>query len=134
MPTCQVPTLIDMKERLKKDWNSSVYAFFSPIPDIQYVDSRRSHVFKCLAHGCSKTIRRFLDKGDAKSTSNMWKHARSCYGEDVVNEIAQAKEIKTARKAVKSYIANGTITTAFERKGKGHVGFSLQQHTKSETK
>ncbi|KIL63968.1 hypothetical protein M378DRAFT_48599, partial [Amanita muscaria Koide BX008] len=119
-------------ERLMKDWNSPVYAFFSR-PAIEYVDSRRSHVFKCLARGCNKTIRRYLDKGDAKSTSNMWKHARTCYGEDVVNEITNAKDMKTARKAVKNYVANGTITAAFERKGKGKVTYSHRQHTKSET-
>ncbi|KAM6502846.1 hypothetical protein JOM56_002823, partial [Amanita muscaria] len=120
-------------ERLMKDWNSPVYAFFSR-PAIEYVDSRRSHVFKCLARGCNKTIRRYLDKGDAKSTSNMWKHARTCYGEDVVNEITNAKDMKTARKAVKNYVANRTITAAFERKGKGKVTYSHRQHTKSETK
>ncbi|KIL55689.1 hypothetical protein M378DRAFT_50957, partial [Amanita muscaria Koide BX008] len=100
---------------LQKDWSSPVYAFFGLVPDIEYVDGRRSHVFKCLARSCSKTIRRYLDKGDAKSTSNMWKHTRSCYGEDVVAQIAEAKDIKTARKAVKGYIANGTITAAFEQ-------------------
>ncbi|KIL66159.1 hypothetical protein M378DRAFT_45888, partial [Amanita muscaria Koide BX008] len=116
-------------ERLMKDWNSPVYAFFSRIPAIEYVDSRRSHVFKCLAHGCKKTIRRYLDKGDAKSTSNMWKHAHSCYGEDIVNQITEAKDMKTARNGVKSYIANGSITASFERKRKGKVTYSHRQHT-----
>jgi len=99
-----------------KDWGSPVYAFFGPVPEIEYIDGRRTHVFKCLTRGCSRTIRRYLDKGDAKSTSNMWKHARSCYGEDIVNEIAEA------------------ITVAFERKGMGQVSFSARQHTKSEAK
>ena len=117
-----------------KDWGSPVYAFFGPVPEIEYIDGHRTHVFKCLAHGCSRTIQRYLDKGDAKSTSNMWKHARSCYGEDIVNEIAEAKDIKTARSGVKSYIANGSITVAFERKGMGQVSFSARQHTKSEAK
>ncbi|KIL65171.1 hypothetical protein M378DRAFT_77253 [Amanita muscaria Koide BX008] len=119
-------------ERLIKEWVSPIYAFFSPTPAIEYTDGRRSHVFKCLARSCSKTIRRYLDKGDAKSTSNMWRHARSCYGEDVVNEISEAKDIKTARKGVKSYLANGTITAAFERKGKGKITYSHRPHTKSE--
>ncbi|KIM50610.1 hypothetical protein SCLCIDRAFT_145040 [Scleroderma citrinum Foug A] len=60
--------------QLKRDWNSPIYAFFSPSPTIEYVGGRCSHVFKCTTKGCGKTVRRFLDKSDACSTGNLHKH------------------------------------------------------------
>jgi len=46
------------------------------------------HVFECAAGKCKarngRDVRRFLDKGDAKSTSNMRKHAKGCWGEEAV--------------------------------------------------
>lgn len=72
-------------ERLMKEWLSPVYAFFNPMPCIVDVDGRRAHEFKCSARGCTTTIRRFLDKKDARSTGNMRKHVKSCWGQDVLN-------------------------------------------------
>ncbi|KAG0692323.1 hypothetical protein DFH29DRAFT_754264, partial [Suillus ampliporus] len=66
---------------LQKGWTSPVYAFFEPTPNIEYTDGRCSHVFKCLGKNCKQRVRRYLDKGDAKSTSNMTKHVKSCWGE-----------------------------------------------------
>jgi hypothetical protein len=119
---------------MKKDWNSPVYAFFAPNPIIEYVGGRRSHLFKCRAKGCNKRVRRFLDKGDATSTGNMRKHVKSCWGEDVFNEVLTAKNTEAARDAVKSYLANGSITTAFECKGDSQIQYSHRQHTKMETR
>ncbi len=125
-------------ERLKKDWNAPVYAFFYPTPLIEYVgeppNRRRYHVFKCMGKGCTTMIRRYLDKGDAKSTSNMLKHVRTCkgWGEDVYNSISEAKDIKVAQASVKGYLANGSITVAFAKQGK--VTYSSRQHTKAETR
>ena len=67
-------------ERLTKEWRAPIYAFFHPIPTIVYEDGRRAHAFHCAATQCkhqSRGVRRFLDKGDAKSTGNMRKHARN---------------------------------------------------------
>ncbi|KAF9230693.1 hypothetical protein BU15DRAFT_56970, partial [Melanogaster broomeanus] len=67
--------------RLMKDWNSPIYAFYEPVPTIEYENGRRCHVFKCTARGCKHRVRRYLDKSDATSTGNMRKHVKSCWGE-----------------------------------------------------
>ncbi|KAF8119170.1 hypothetical protein EV363DRAFT_1463993 [Boletus edulis] len=65
--------------RMMKDWISPIYAFFDPVPVIEEVNGRHSHVFKCSARGCKVKIRRFLDKKDACSTGNMRRHANKCW-------------------------------------------------------
>ena len=56
-------------------WTSYIYAFFDPVPEIEYVDNRRTHVFQCSACGCKQPrLRRFLDTKDRSSTSNMAGH------------------------------------------------------------
>ncbi|KAG2740566.1 hypothetical protein P692DRAFT_201840419 [Suillus brevipes Sb2] len=119
----QTPT-----ERFMKDWISPVYTFFEPFPKIVEENGRRAHVFKCQGKGCKATVRRYLDKGDARSTGNMRKHVRSCWGE----EAKDANEVR--KKIVGSVLRNGSITASFERKGKGKITYSHRQHTKAETK
>jgi hypothetical protein len=93
------------------------------------------HEFKCLARGCKQTVRRFLDKKDARSTGNMRKHVRSCWGAAVLEAAGQAKDAREVReKIVKSVLRDGSITAAFERKGKGNITYSNRQHTKAETR
>ncbi len=123
-----------LPERIKKDWSSPIYGFFASNPIIEYVGGRRSHVFKCRGKGCNKRVRRFLDKSDAKSTSGLHRHIKKCWGEDVHHKILKAKNIQEARHAVKSYIANRTITAAFERKGNVQNQYSHRQHSKVETR
>jgi hypothetical protein len=120
-------------DRLKKKWNSPIYGFFKPTPEIKYVDNRRSHVFLCAAKGCSAGVRRFVDR-DA-STSNLRKHAKKCWGEDTVKAADTAKSAQEVRdKIVSSILRNGSITATFERKGSANVTYSHRQHTKTETK
>jgi hypothetical protein len=121
-------------ERLSKRWTSPIYAFFNPSPDIEYVNGRRCHVFKCAAKRCKQRVRRFLDKGDAGSTSNLRKHALSCWGEVSVKSITALANIEDARESVNSNQETGSITASFERKGKGKMTYSHRQHTKTETK
>jgi stalled ribosome alternative rescue factor ArfA len=46
-----------------------------------------------------------------------------------------AKDTNEARKKiVGEYLHDGTITTSFERKGKGKVSYSHRQHTRTETR
>jgi hypothetical protein len=104
------------------------------MPDIEYVTGRRCHVFQCGAKSCKQRIRRFLDKRDAGSTSNLRKHAISCWGEASVTAIVALADIKDARESVASLKESGSITAAFEKKGKGKVTYSHRQHTKTETK
>src|ERR1700709_1428235 len=122
-------------ERLQKGWTSPVYAFFEPTPSIEYVNGRRSHVFKCMGKGCKQRVRRYLNKGDAKSTSNMAKHAKSCWGPEAYEAAQDAKSAGAAREGViEGLLGSGTITSSFERKSKGKVTYSHKQHTKTETK
>lgn len=87
----------------------------------------------CLNHG--RGVRRFLDKKDNKSTSNLRKHAKKCWGEDVVKMADNAKNAQEVRETtVKGALNLQSITTAFERKGKGKVTYSHRQHTKAESR
>ena len=121
-------------DRLQKKWTSPTYAFFHPTPDVEYIGGWRCHVFKCGTKGCKQRIRRFLDKGDAGSTSNLRKHAISCWGEASVTAVINLANIKDARESVQTMKETGSITAAFERKGKGKATYSHRQHTKTETK
>lgn len=62
----------------------------------------------------------------------MCKHMKACWGEDVLQQVLQIKDHHMAHKAVKNYKKNGTITTAFEWKGKGKVKYSHLPLTKME--
>ena len=118
-----------------KDWVSPVYAFFNPKPRINVVNGRRVHEFKCRAKGCNATTRRFLDKKDARSTGNMRKHVKACWGEDILAAADDAKDANEARtKIVGGILRNGSITASFECKGKGKVVYSHCQHTRAETR
>jgi hypothetical protein len=119
------------------DWTSPVYAFFERKPCIVNINGRRAHDFKCSARGCKAKIRRYLDKKDARSTGNMRKHVKSCsgWGSNVLSAADDAKDANEVRtKVVKTFARDGTITTAFERKGKGKVTYSNRQHTRLETR
>jgi hypothetical protein len=93
--------------KLTKEWTSPVYAFFQPTPNIGYEDGRRYHSFKCAGKSCTKTICRYLDKKDAKSTSNLRKHAKSCWGEAAVRAVDQAKNATEARDKIVVILWNG---------------------------
>lgn len=122
-------------ERMMKRWTSPVYAFYCPIPDIKYVDGRRAHIFKCMAKSCKYTCRRFLDGPDRSSTGNLIKHIKMCWGEAAYEAATDCGHANEARQSVvKPLTMTGTITTAFDRKGKGKVSYRHRQHTKTETK
>ena len=82
-------------------------------------------------------MRRYLDKADKGSTSNMHKHAKNCWGTEIVSKALQTKNeltIKEVRKSLsEAKLQDGTITALFERKGKETV-FSIKQHTYLETR
>lgn len=129
--------------RLSDDWVSPVYAFFHPVPDITYnAQGRRAHAFRCSATACRgkgkggdrRVVRRFLDTKDRKSTSNLKRHAIVCWGVETVRKALEAKvDIGSARKTLGD-MKDGSITAAFERKGRGKVRYSHRQHTKMETR
>ncbi len=125
-------------EKLLKDWDAPIYVFFKPEPTIQYHEGRKAHVFECAASHCrckTKYVRRFLDTKDAKSTSNLRRHAKLCWGDDTVAAADDTRDVKSAREALsKRKDLNGSITAAFERAGKGKVTYSHRQHTKKESR
>lgn len=120
------------QERMMIDWKSNIYAFFAPVPDIEYVNGRRCHVFKCLGKHCKHAVRRFLDKADKSSTGNMHKHVKACWGMEVLSSISGACTLESARQGITSYKSNGSIVSALNVKGK--VTYSNRQSTKTETR
>ena len=76
-------------ELLSKDWNSPIYVFFKPTPSIEYIKECHVHIFECNAKHCKgkgngHMVHRYLDTTNAKLTSNLHKHVKICWGEDVV--------------------------------------------------
>ena len=102
------------------------------------------HEFICVAPHCNRKWTRpwmvwwYLDKVDRGSTSNMHKHAKTCWGMEIVSKVLETKNELTINEVCKSLskanLQDGTITTLFERKGKGNVSFSMKQHTYMETR
>lgn len=129
---------------MAKDWTSPIYGFFESRPAIEVVDGRRCHEFKCAATFCKgkgmnpRIVRRYLDKADRGSTSNMHKHAKGCWGGEIVSRALETKKdltINEVRESLaKAKLQDGTITALFQRQGKGNVSFSMKQHTYTETR
>ena len=99
---------------MMKEWNSPVYSFFTPVPDIEYIDKRCCHLFGCLAKGCKHKVGQYLDISDKVSTGNMHKHVRSCWEEDILKTICKAKNLTVACNGVKNYTNKGSITATFK--------------------
>jgi hypothetical protein len=76
-----------------------------------------------------------LDTGDAKSTGNLRKHAKRCWGEEIVAAADKAKNANDVRNTtIKGCLNLESITAAFERTGKGKVSYSHRQHTTTEAR
>lgn len=122
-------------DKLRKSWMSPIYAFFDHKVDITYVEGRPCIEFICSAKNCKGVngpqVRRFLDKKDRGSTSNMWQHAMKCFGEGVIKQSKQST-IKEVRKGLARYKENGSIALAFEAQGQGVVTYSNQPLSKIE--
>ena len=129
-------------ERLCDEWTSPIYAFFQATPSIETVDGRRVHEFRCSASHCKgrgknpRIVRPYLDTSDRNSTGNLRKHARLCWGDEILRGADDCGDLESARKGLDKArkLQDGSITTSFERKGKGKVTFSHRQHTKAQTR
>jgi len=131
--------IISSVERLSKDWNAPIYVFFRKVPRIEYVNDRRAHVFECAAGRCrgknGRDVRRFLDTGDAKSTSGLRRHAKNCWGDEAVAAADGTQDLESARVVLaKTKLRDGSITAEFERIGKGKLTYSHRQHTSTESR
>jgi len=80
-------------------------------------------------------VRRYLDKGDAKSTSGLRRHAIKCWGAEMVKSADGTKDLEAACTILlKSKLRDGTIMAEFEGIGKGKVTYSHRQHTSNEAR
>jgi hypothetical protein len=118
---------------LSKDWSSPVYVFFRQTPRIEYKKERQCHVFECAAANCKartgRDVHQFLDTSDAKSTRNMRKHVKVCWGAETVTAADATKCLAGAREVLaKAKLKDGLITAKFVRIGKGKVTYSHRQH------
>ncbi|EIW58947.1 uncharacterized protein TRAVEDRAFT_103266, partial [Trametes versicolor FP-101664 SS1] len=119
--------------RLRKCWNSPLYAFFKTDVEIEYVGGRRSHVFTCARKDCGFTTRCYLDTKD-RLTGNLSKHAIGCWGEEVVARAKETASDEEARRLIVDSIEkSGHISAYFSRNKKGKVTYSHMQHTREET-
>lgn len=106
------------------------------------VDGRRVHEFRCTASNCKgrgknpRIIRRYLDTSDRNSTGNLRKHARVCWGDEILRGADACADLDGAQYGLDraKRQKDGTITAAFERNGKGKVSYSHRQHDKTQTR
>jgi hypothetical protein len=102
------------------------------------MDGRCCYAFECIAKSCkhkTRVVQRYLDKGDAKSTGNLRKHVKKCWGNEVVATADKAKMTRNVRDATaKGFLDPQLITSAFKRSGKGKVSYFYRQFTKTKSK
>lgn len=66
------------------------------------MEGRRIHEFTCVAKTCkgrgkdARIVRRYLDKKDGKSTSNLRRHAKQCWGDKTVRGADESGNIDLA--------------------------------------
>jgi hypothetical protein len=87
---------------LWKDWDAPIYIFFKPLPSIQYIQDRKAHIFECMATQCccrTHFVCQFLDKSDAKSTSNLQHHAKICWSNEAIEAADDMWDIKAMHTA-----------------------------------
>ena len=106
-----------------RTWDSPIYGFYEPIPEVEEVGGRRCHVFICAAAGCRHKVRRYLDTHDKRSTWNLRTHSKKCWG-DVFKKIYEVKNLKRVRVAVSKFknLPNGKV--AAKHFGHGEERFS----------
>lgn len=126
------------------EWTAPIYAFFEPIPVVNHVDGRRMHTFKCLAKSCKgkgkngRLVNRYLDTSDKKSTGNLRKHAKLCFGDDVLQDADATRDVSKTREILAKNPENlrdGSLSSMLQSHAKTKkVTYSHRQHTKTETK
>ena len=124
---------------MARKWSSPVYVFFKRTPQIEYKGGRRCHVFECAAGKCKgrngRLVYRFLNKGDANSTSNLLRHARICWGSEAVQAATAMQDLDAAREVLsKTKLRDGTILAKFQRLSKDKVTNRHTQHMTSEAR
>ena len=124
---------------MSKKWSSPVYVFFLKTPQIEYREGRHCHIFACAAGRCKgcngRNVVRFLNKGDANSTSNLLRHAKICWGIEAVETATAMQSIDAAQDVLaKTKLRDGSILAEFQRILKDKVTYRHTQHTTSEAR
>ncbi|KIM53897.1 hypothetical protein SCLCIDRAFT_137972, partial [Scleroderma citrinum Foug A] len=79
-------------------------------------------------------VQRYLDTKDTRSSSNLRKHVRMCWGDKVLTAAGKVKDASKAwTKIIAPFLQTGSITESFEWKGK-QARYSHRQHTRAETR
>jgi len=90
-------------------------------------------MFTCGAKGYNKKIRCYLDKKDFNSTGNLRRHAKQCWGAEIVAAADEAKDASEACNSVTSLAGrNRSITATLKRREGSKVTYLHQQHTKTD--
>ena len=99
---------------------------------IENIGGRRVHVFECIAEVCkargkkARQVNRYLDKADARSTSNLRKHAKVCWGSEVVEAADRTKNIEATRAVVAEIASrNSSMSPVLDSSGKGKLSYIL---------
>ena len=122
-------------ERAQQRWRSPIYGFFRSDVEVSYKNGRRLHVFRCAAKGCKAEVRRYLDTGDRASSGNLFKHARACWGDDVVDHALELGDPDVVReKVVTAKLESGSITDFFQQTNPNKPKFSHRPLTKVQTR
>lgn len=75
-------------------------------------------------------MNRYLDKADARSTSNLRKHAKVCWGSDVVEAGDRTKNIEATRAVVAEITSRkSSPASVLEGAGKGKLSYILATPT-----
>ncbi|KAF5347403.1 hypothetical protein D9758_011274 [Tetrapyrgos nigripes] len=116
----------DELKQLWAHWTSPIYSFFHEKPTVAYQDNCKYHHFKSKASKCKGKggVHHYLDGGDHVSTSNLKKHAVSCFGKDAVDAA-----IKSVAEAA---LTQNSIFSMFTGLGNHVVSISHRMHTNLE--
>ena len=111
---------------MMQSWDSPIYGFYNPIPNIELVNSQTCHVFRCTAVRCKHKVRHYLDTNDKGSTSNLWTHAKKCWGNEPFEKAYELKDVSHVWEVVGKMktAPNGNIAVMFSNlEGKGVVTY-----------
>ncbi|KAJ7366043.1 hypothetical protein DFH08DRAFT_617433, partial [Mycena albidolilacea] len=107
-------------------WTSPIYSFFDDnVETVTDRDGCKYQAFKCKApRGCKGKSGVYDPHTDRSSTSNLKKHAKQCWGSDVVDARIKGVAADASR--------DGSIFAAFARSGQRPVNASHRTHTRPE--
>ena len=94
---------------MAKDWTSPIYGFFKPCPAVEIVDGHCCHKIICVAPHCKGKETRpwlvwqYLNKMDKGSMSNMHKHAKTCWGTEIVSKVLESKMNLPLMRSIKAF-------------------------------